>query len=167
MLNLQEKKTVAMLPASFTNAATASLLVDTLGFNACSIDIILGNPNTATNVPNVITIKTADVTNASSFVNMTASGALNYGSGTSNTTVTANGATGFTSTYTSGQTSTGTAAPDILTADITLVGGKDRYLLVQVSPVTTQVIAIEANLYRGGIAPSTAPSKNVVAWLTL
>jgi hypothetical protein len=167
MYQLQEKKTLASLPASFTNAATASLLIDTLNFDACSIDILLGPPNTATNVP-AITILTADVTNASSFVNFTAQGQANYGSGTSNTTVTANGSFAFSSYYTSGQTATSaTNNPDIITVDLALLPGKQRYLKVAVTPVTTQVVVIEANLYRGGIAPSTAPSKNCVLWVTL
>lgn len=168
MYQLQEKKTVAMLPASFTNGATAVLgPLDTSGFDAASIDIVLGASNSTSNVPSVISIQTSDTTVASSFGAITANGQLSYGTGTSATTVTASGATGLTTYYTVANTSTGTNAPDVITVDLALVGGKQRYLKVSVSPVTTQIVAIEANLYRGGLAPSRAVDKNVLYWLTL
>jgi hypothetical protein len=164
MYQLQTTKKIVLPPASYTNGATAALTIDTLGFDAVSIDAVLSASNNATNVPSVFNLQTADVTNASSFGNVTANGAVNYGSGTSNQTVTANSGS-LTSYYTTANTST--SAADVITYDLALVGGKQRYLKVSISPVTTQTIAIVANLYRGAIEPATSVGKNVQVWATL
>src|SRR5271155_4820081 len=117
MYQLQTTKKIVLPPASYTNGATAALTIDTLGFDAVSIDAVLGASNAATNVPSVFNLQTADVTNASSFGNITANGAVNYGSGTSNQTVTANSGS-LTSYFMTANTST--SAADVITYDLAL-----------------------------------------------
>lgn len=166
MYQLQEKKTVAISLLGITNGGTAnSGAIDTLGFDAASVDVILSASNNTTNVPTVLLIQSADVTNTSSAANITANGQVSYGTGTNATTATANSFS-LTSYYTTANTSTSKA--DVCTWDLALTGGgKGRYLFVTCSPVTTQTITIVANLYRGALAPSKAVDKNVQVWETL
>src|SRR4051812_527324 len=63
-------KFIALEPASTTNAATASLVIDRLGQDAVYIVANLSSANVVSNVP-AIKLQEADVTNTSSYADVT------------------------------------------------------------------------------------------------
>lgn len=143
MQYLQAVKKIILEPISLTNGATASLTIDTLGADTMSVDVLLARTSSATNVPTVLKLQEADVTNTSSFADIS-------------------GATG-TSAFTSGSTTAG----NIVKFDVTLVGARKRYLRLQVSPLTTQVVGAIATLGRLEQMPTTAANANVDGWVIL
>lgn len=133
MITLQPIRLVGLEPASFTNGATATLLVDTLAGGAdqyqyATFQISLGRTNTASNVPSVLKLQSSDVTNASSFSDV---------SGGS-----------FTSSYTAGST----AGADLLLLQANTALGK-RYLQLLISPTTTQILSGVCALSRPQASP--------------
>ncbi|MDH3636847.1 MAG: hypothetical protein OES09_00080 [Gammaproteobacteria bacterium] len=121
---------VAITPASFTNAATASGNVDTLGFDAMTLDVFMSTSDSTSNNPSVLKLSESDDTVVTNFADITAFV----------------GDTAFT-------------IPNAVTSgdwaykfNVDLRGRK-RYIKTSVSPTTTQVIAAVANLYVGDEAP--------------
>ncbi len=157
MMDLQATATQASVPASFTNGATASFIIDTAmvsagGGGPCEelkIVASLGPPNTATNVPSVFQLLVADVTSATSFVAI--SGSSMTSQCTSMNTVT-------NATYNA----------NLYEWDVDLRGSPGRYIEVQISPVTTQVIAIQADCGRLHMPPvDSTVAKNVSGLIVL
>lgn len=148
MLYLQGTRTVSLEPASFTNGATASLVIDRCPFPGGPYDDLkivatFARTNAATNVPSVLKLQESDVTNATSFVDIAGS------------------------SQTSAVTSMSTTAGNVVEWDLANNGARKRYIQVVASPVTTQVIAIQADLGRPHIFPFTNTDKNVLNCITL
>ena len=136
----QSKTVCAITPVSKTNGATATgNLIDTMGYDFCSIDIVATTSDAASNKPSVLKMQEADDTNASNLADV--SGFM--------------GGTDFTiaNAATTGETNYK------FNVDCRK---RKRYLCVLVSPRTTQIIAGVANLFRGEQAPITATKANVL-----
>jgi hypothetical protein len=63
---------VAVNAVSKTNGATASGIIDTLGYDWATIDIIATTADVVSNKPTVCKLQEADDTNATSFADITA-----------------------------------------------------------------------------------------------
>lgn len=131
MIPVQNVKVVSLEPASFSNGATGTLQVDTTGFDYATFFIQLGRTNTVSNVPSVLKLQSADVTNVSSFADISGSS--------------------FTSSYTAGLTN----AVQTLEIGVDLKAQK-RYVQLVASPVTTQVLAATCILSRPEQSPWNA-----------
>lgn len=143
MIYAQTTKIVALEPASYTAASTATLQVDRLSYDYLSIDVQLGSVSNASNVPTAIYLAESDVTNSSTFATIAGS------SQTSN--VTALPTTGVT----------------LVRWDVTCVSARKRYINVVVSPQATEVLAIDANLSRPESLPVTATARGLLGWVVL
>lgn len=131
------KAVLAISPVSLTNGATATkVLIDTKGFDFASIDVMLSAADVVSNVPQTLKLQEADVTNATSLTDIN-----EFKAGT-----------GFTINPVAG---TSTAVQNIYKFEADLRGRK-RYLAVELSPRTTQVVAAVANLSRAEQAPVSA-----------
>lgn len=142
MLYSQAAKKVYLEPQSFTNGQTASLVVDRINCDYATIDVQMARSNVASNVPSTLKIQESDVTNATTFADI------------------------IGGSLTSAFTSANTTAGNIVTFDVDCRSRK-RYLQVVAVPVTTQVIAITAQLGRTALTPVIAADKSVDAWLVL
>ena len=129
-MNPLRKCVLAINQLSTTNAATASGIIDTLGYDFAEIDVIATSSNDTTNNPSVLKIGEGDTTSA--FTNV--SGAV--------------GDTDFTipNCYTN-------TASDFKVKFSVDCRARKRYLQVSVSPVTTQIITAIANLHKGDEGP--------------
>lgn len=122
MIPLQnDQTTVALSPVSATAGETlTSLVIDTLGFDYVSIDLLMTTANVVSNKPTTLKLQEGDTT--SSYADITAF----VGGGTG----------GFT--IPSANTATTTAPYARFNVD---TRGRKRYLQLLVSPATTQVSA--------------------------
>ena len=154
MLNLAASKTVSQFgftsTAYVTNGGTATVMIDTQGWETAIIDVILSGANTTSNAPSAITLSEADVTNTSSFVTV---GSLSFATTTSTSAINAIPVTGV---------ATGFTAVNVFRVNADLRPRK-RYLAVNVSPATTQAVVVDCHLGRGANVPITASSYNVQA----
>src|SRR6185295_16602980 len=66
----QLKTIVAVNAVSKTAAATASGLIDTLGYDWCTIDIIAATADVVSNKPTVLKLQEADTTDATNLVDV-------------------------------------------------------------------------------------------------
>jgi len=134
------KQVIAISQASTTNAATATGIIDTQGYDYAVIDVIMSTSNDATNNPSVFNLLESDDTVATNAV--TVSGFV--------------GDTDWT-------------IPNAVTSGNWGVQfrvdcrARKRYLRLAISPVTTQTITAIANLYRGDEMPVNTTSANVKA----
>ena len=139
----QNKAAVAILPVSVTNGATATgPAIDTMGYDFATVDIVASVADVVSNTLSVLRLQEADVTNATSFANV--SGGI--------------GGTDFTiatNAYTS------TAGQNIWKFNVDLRGRK-RYLRVLASPQTTMIVGGVANMSRGEESPITAAKSNAL-----
>ena len=136
----QLKTIVAVNAVSKTNGATASGIIDTLGFDWATIDIIATTADVVSNKPTVCKLQEADDTNATSFADITAFATP--------TIPNAN-----------------TAATAVLQNNYKFnvdCRARKRYLQPVYSPQTTQTVTIVANLGRGEQAPVTAAKANAM-----
>lgn len=136
----QLKTIVAVNAVSKTNGATASGIIDTLGYDWATIDIIATTADVISNAPTVCKLQEADVTNSSSFADITAFATP--------TIPNAN-----------------TAATAVLQNNYKFnvdCRARKRYLQPVYSPQTTQTVTIVANLGRGENAPVTAAKANAM-----
>lgn len=132
------KSVLAIVPQSVTNGATASGIIDTLGFAHANIKVLQGNSNNVTNNLSVCRISEAETTDATNF--------------------------GTITKFEGDNTTAGFTIPNAVTAtdngqvyDINIdLRGRKRYLRVQLSPVTTQILTAVADLSRAQVSPSTA-----------
>jgi len=139
------KKVLAINGASTTNAATATGTIDRLGFDYAVIDVCLTTSNNVTNNPSVLKISESDTTDATNFSDI----GVFKGDDTTD---------GFT--IPNAQTA-GITGP-FVTFNVDLTGRK-RYLQVDVSPLTTQIVTVLAQLGRGKEMPADAADHNALA----
>jgi len=72
MMPLQNTATiVAIKPQSVTSGATASGVIDRLGFEECAVDVILDSQASTTSNPSVLKLQQADTTDATNFADIT------------------------------------------------------------------------------------------------
>ena len=141
-LPIAAKQVIAISPAQFTNAATATGQIDTLGYDYLTLDVAMATSNNTTNNPSVLKITEGDTTVISSAAAITA--------------LTGDGTGGFTipASVTSGDWG--------VKFNLDLRKRK-RYLFLSVSPLTTQVITAIANLSHGEESPVNTTEASVKA----
>jgi len=139
----QLKTIVPVNAVAATNGATASGIIDTLGYDFATIDVVATTADVVSNAPSVLKLQEADVTNASSFADV-----VGFRGGTDFTIPNAN-----------------TAATAVLQNNFKFnldTRPRKRYLQVVYSPRTTQTVTVVANLGRGEQAPITAAKANAM-----
>lgn len=142
-MDLQKSKTVvSLLGTGVTNGATVTANIDTLGYKRARVRIIMGTSDGTSDNPSVCKLGEADVTNATSFSDITA--------------FVGDGAGGWTIP------NANTSDPNVYEFDVDLRGRK-RYLKATVSPTTTQQTVLVADLAGGDTAPVTTTEMGVHA----
>ena len=142
MIHLQNNKIVGDVPAAAIGAtATATLTIDTLGYDVASVAVLRAS-NASTVFANAI--KIADSDDNSTYTDVTAL----VGGGTGGFSIPAIGAT-----------ATGSAS--ILKLDVDTKARK-RYLRVSYTPGASATVSIVARLGRGEEAPVTAADIGVI-----
>lgn len=137
------KKVVVIKQEAATNAATlTSDLIDTRGYDYCTINVVATTSNSATNNPSVLKVMEADTTDATNLADITAF----VGDGTG----------GFV--VPNCPTATTTAPLAEFNID---TRGRKRYLAVKISPVTTQTFTVIAELGRAEQVPVSTTDRNV------
>lgn len=139
----QTKTIVAVNAASTTAAGTASGIIDTVGYDWATIDIVATTADVVSNKPTVLKLQEADVTNASSFADI-----VGFRGGTDFAIPNAN-----------------TAATAVLQNNYKFnvdCRGRKRYLQAVYSPATTQSVTVVANLARAEQSPVTAAKANAM-----
>lgn len=140
MIHAQNHKVVADVPSAAIGAtATATLTIDTLGYDHASVNVLRAS-NASTVFANVIKVEESD--DNSSYSNVTAL----VGGGTG----------GFTIPAVSN-----TSASSILKLDID-TKAKKRYLKVSYTPGASATVAIVARLGRGEESPASASDAGVI-----
>lgn len=137
----QPKIVFSLDETSTTAAATATARFDTLGYDQLSIGVRLGTANVVSNKPTVLKLQEADTTDASNLANISG-----FVGGTDFTIPNAN-----------------TAATAVLQNDYMFnvdCRVRKRYIVVSVSPATTQLVKAVGVLTRGEASPSTAGRVN-------
>lgn len=136
------KQVIAINAEATTNGATATGVIDTLGFDYVELDVALTTSDSTTNNPSVFKISQADANSATNYADITA--------------LVGDGSGGWT-----------IPAADTANAQGFKFGidkrGLKRYLKLTVSPTTTQSITAIANLYRARQTPISATKANVAA----
>jgi hypothetical protein len=140
MTTPQLKTIVAVNAVSKTNGATASGIIDTLGYDWATIDIIATTADVVSNKPTVCKLQEADDTNSTSFADITAFATPTIPN--ANTAATAVLQNNYKFNV------------DCRRASVTC---RRSY-----SPQTTQTVTVIANLGRGEQAPVTAAKANAM-----
>lgn len=142
MIHSQNEKVVASLPTAAVGlTATATLTIDTLGYDHASIKVLRAG-NASTVFANVLKVEEGDTT--SSYSNVTA--------------LVGDGAGGFTVPAASSDTD----VTNIVKMDVDCRARK-RYLKVSYSPGASATVGIVANLSRAEVSPETAAKAGVAA----
>ena len=146
MIHAQNDKVVAELPSAAVGAtATASLTVDTIGYDYCSLSVLRAS-NAATTFANVLKVEESDAS----------------GSGYSDVTaLVAGGTGGFTVPAIS---AAGTNATALVKLDVDTKARK-RYLKVSYTPGASATVAITGRLSRAAESPANASDANVLTWV--
>jgi len=145
MIHLQNNKVIGdVTTAAVGSTSTATLVVDTVGYDYASIEVIRGN-NASTVFANVLKVGESDTT--SSYSDVTAL----VGGGTGGFTV-------------PGVAAANTANAAIFKFDVDCKSRK-RYLQVSFTPGASVTTAIVARLGRGELNPATATDANLVGWV--
>ena len=138
----QLKTIVAVNAAATTAAGTASGIIDTLGYEWATIDVIASVADVVSNSPTVVKLQESDVTNATSFADIAAFA----------TPVLPNANTAATA-----------ALQNNFKFNVNCTAGlRKRYLQAVYVPRTTQTVTVVANLGRGQTAPVTAAKANAM-----
>jgi hypothetical protein len=132
------KHAVLVTPASFANGATASGYVDTRGYDYLEVEVTMATANVVSNSPSVLKLMESDDTETTNFANIS-------------------GAVGGTD-FTIGNHLT--SLPNQHVFGVSLRGRK-RYIRCDVSPRTTQIASITAQLGTPEEAPVTAAKAGV------
>ena len=135
MLYSQNVKFIPLAPASIASNATATLIVDRKGFDEVSFCVLQATA-AATTKPIILTIAEGDTTAA-----FTTISGYNGGTNATNSPQTVEAPTSATA-----------CPPMILNVDCL---GKKRFLRLQVTPGTTQVLGAVAVLGRPAIGPDS------------
>ena len=144
-MTLPYARQVVMIDStSVTNGATATGVVDTLGWGGgfCTIDVKLGTANTTSNNPSVFNLLEGDTTSSLA----TVSGGV--------------GDTDWTIPTCS------TSVANTYKFNVCLKGRK-RYLSLAISPTTTQIVNATANLHNGNELAIDATKANVGALISV
>lgn len=143
MIHSQNHRVVGDVPTAAIGAtATATLTIDTLGYDHASI-VVLRAANASTVFANAIRVEESDESSA------------NY----SNVTALVGGGTGGFSIPAIAASATGSAS--ILKLDVD-TKAKKRYLKVSYTPGASATVAIVANLGRGEVSPETNAQAGVI-----
>ena len=140
----QAKKDLFLQTTAKTAGATATAVLDTLGYDFAAIDVIATTSDNATNNPSVLKLAEADDTNATSFADITAF----VGDGSGGFTIPAS--------------NTATASNSLYTFNVDLRHRK-RYLKLTISPLASQSFTALAQLHRGEVSPTSAADVNALA----
>lgn len=140
----ENDKVVASMPAGVTGSSeTASLTIDTLGYDHASVTVLrAANANTV--FASVLKVEESD--DNSSYSNVTA--------------LVGGGVGGFSIPGAPVTTAASLVKMDIDTRS------KKRYLKVSCTPTTAVNVAITARLARADVSPTTAGAAGAVAWVT-
>jgi hypothetical protein len=139
----QPKIVFALDETSKTAAATATARFDTLGYDQLSIMVRAGTADVVSNKPTVLKLQEADTTDATNLVNI-----AGFVGGTDFTIPNAN-----------------TAATATLQNDYQFnvdCRARKRYIVVSISPATTQLIKVVGVQTRGEQSPSNATKANAM-----
>lgn len=143
MIHAQNDKVVAALPTGTTGSdATATMTIDTVGYDHASITVMRAS-NAATTFASVLKVEESD--NNSDYSNVTAL----VGGGTGGFTIPAVSATGSVS---------------VVKMDVDTKARK-RYLKVSMTPSTAVNVAMSARLSRAEVAPAAASEAGVIGWV--
>lgn len=145
----QQKIVFALDETSKTAAATATARFDTLGYDHLQIAVRAGTADVVSNKPTVLKLQEADTTDSSNLADIAA---FVGGTATSATV-------GFVIP------NANTAATAVLQNDYMFsvdCRARKRYIVVAVSPATTQLIKAVGVLSRGENAPNTAAKVNAM-----
>ena len=143
MIHAQNDRINAEIPSAAVGAtATASLTIDTLGYDHASVTVLRAS-NASTVFANAVKVEESDEASAN-FTNVTAL----VGGGTGGFTI-------------PGVAAANTGVSSILKLDIDTKARK-RYLKVSYTPGVTATVGIVSRLSRGEEAPVTAAEANVI-----
>lgn len=146
--NQNNYKYLPVFQTSKTAAATATGTIDTLGYDYATIDVLLPTADVVSNCPTVLKLQECDTTVVTSFVDI-----AGFKGGT-----TGSGDFTIPNAITSATSITGPFA----TFNVDCKARK-RYLQIVVSPATTQVVNVLAQLSRAEQMPvGTAQNSTVV-----
>ena len=133
---------ILVTPVSITNGGTASGVIDTLGYDEIWVTVTQGTSNTASNNLSVCTFSEGTSTNLTEATDITA--------------LVGDGAGGFTIP------NANTANPQVYLFHIDKRNGpRERYIHLELSPVTTQILGATALKLRGKEAPVNATDAGV------
>jgi hypothetical protein len=142
MVHAQNDKVVADVPSAAVGAtATATLTIDTLGYDHASVTVMRAS-NASTTFSNVLKVEEGDTT--ASYSNVTA--------------LVAGGTGGFTVPAIS---AAGTSSTSIVKLDVD-TKAKKRYLRVSYTPGASATVAISARLSRGEVSADSATDAGVL-----
>lgn len=133
---------------SKTNGATATGMVDCMGFDFLTLDVIATTADVISNAPTVLKLQEADVTNASSFADISG----------------AKGGTDFT--IPNAVTAATAVVQNVYKFNVDLRARK-RYIQAVYSPQTTQNVTVVGNLGRAEDAPISAAKANALTLVAI
>ncbi len=141
MNHLEATKTVVGTTVT-SSAGTATLTIDTLGYEYASVDVVVAVSSTAghtaASILNVLTLSQGDTTTAGSSVYTVAVPAASVAV---------------------------TSQPSVVRLDVDM-RGKNRYLKIDATPAQSLATTIVGRLGKGEIAPESASAKGVLAKYT-
>ena len=139
----------ALDETSKTAAATATARFDTLGYDYLAIMVRAGTADVVSNKPTVLKLQEADTTDASNLVDI----------------VGFRGGTAVSTSVDFVIPSANTVATAVLQNDYQFgvdCRARKRYIVVSISPATTQLIKVVGSLHRGEQVPNTAAKANAM-----
>ncbi len=138
MNHLESTKTVVGTTVT-SSAGTATLTIDTLGYDYASVDVVVAVSSTAghtaASILNVLTLSQGDTNTAGSSVYTVAVPAASVAV---------------------------TSQPSVVRLDVDM-RGKSRYLKIDATPAQSLATTIVGRLGKGEIAPESASAKGVLA----
>ena len=140
-----------IVPTTVAAASTTTGYVDTKGFDFAIINIV-GNTQLVSNIPTVLRLGQSD-TAPTAFADTTV--ITNFVGGT-----VTSGSVGFVIPTPVTTTDSGVNTyPAQFRVDLR---GRQRYLAIEYSPLTTDTVSVDCNLFRGDESPERAGSANVL-----
>jgi hypothetical protein len=139
-MSFPQLKTIVSPGASVTAGATNNVIIDTIGYDWATIDIVATTADVVSNKPTVLKLQESDDTNSTNFADITAFATPTV-------------------------PSANTAATAVLQNNYKFnvdTRARKRYLRTAYSPQTTQTVTVVANLGRGEASPVTAAKANAM-----